>query len=568
MCGTEIEARRALEVAIEAAGPHGEGWWVLNTIPLRESGNSDADLLVAIPNSGVLIVEVKGWTSFTVDDDGQWTRPGESGRDVVSEGPFVQAQRQEYLLYELLTRSRRDGLLSAGSLPRIGSCVLFGNLTSAEVGTTGWANDQRFTLFRDTFCPSARPSEEVAVRVLKRLRQILGANPIPTRTPDNSPVRLNQTQVLLAPSRRVTGLAAFVADSHEHLNQLAETAMSEKASVLTSNCLYVEGAAGTGKTVLALQLGLQRSQIAGRPSLYLCFSERLAEEIRTVRQDGGGSVEVCTPEELLVRFAGEAAMAPFRRAEAESAVAAREVAELLGSEVEPEQGRAYLGSELFWDAVVSGAANSDDSYAAIVIDEAQDLWEPAFSYLSTLVGPGDLYGVFVDPHQTTRRERAGLTWERPDSTRDGDSILLRRNFRNGDRIIEAVERRFEIVYDRPPRGPLPAEVMLNPYSNQDPMPDVVSRHVEELRAEGLDPVILTSGLRQGEEGELRRRGLSPVTVDSFKGLERRAVVLVLGRNQSPVDPNDEDLYVGMTRATVLLSIVYHSSNAPLTAGQL
>jgi hypothetical protein len=567
MCGTEIEARRALEAVIRAAGRHGDGWWVLNTIPLRgRERNSDADVVVGIPNSGLLILEVKGWTRFTVDDQGIWSRPGAAGRPVTSDGPFAQAQRQEYLLYEMLQDCRNDGLMGPGSLPRIGSGVVFGNLMAAEVDAADWANDLRFTLFRDTFCPSADPSEDEAVQILNRVRALLGANTIPDRQTDNSAPRLGQVERLLAPTRKVSGLAAFVADSHEGLNQLAEAAMSAKADVLTANSLYVEGAAGTGKTVLALQLGLQRSRSAKRPSLYICYSPRLAEEIRGVRQDGDGAVLIFTPEELLRSLAGVEAMDPFLRAEAEAAKAALEVAELMGTNAEPEQSRAYLGSGEFWDTLVTAVAGSRDEYAAVVVDEAQDLWEPAFAYLSSLVGPNDLFAVFVDPHQTTRRERAGLVWAQPVSTVGGHAIRLNRNFRNGDRIIDAVEQRFRIGYDRPPRGPLPAELMLQPYSNQDPLPGVVIRHEAELRDAGLDPVVLTTGVSVEQEAALKAHGITPNTVESFKGLERKAVILVLGSDTSPVDPNDEDLYVGMTRATVLLSLVFHASRAPLSSG--
>ena len=33
MCGTEIEARQAIEMIIEAAGNDAHGWWVLNILP-------------------------------------------------------------------------------------------------------------------------------------------------------------------------------------------------------------------------------------------------------------------------------------------------------------------------------------------------------------------------------------------------------------------------------------------------------------------------------------------------------------------------------------------------------
>ena len=133
MCGSEISARQAIEKVIEVAGRDANGWWVLNTIPLREDRNSDADVVVGIPGAGLLILEVKGWTSFSVDDAGRWSRPGPGGvRTDAKDGPFEQARRQEYLLKQLIERCMREQALATGAIPRVGSGVVFGNLTSQK----------------------------------------------------------------------------------------------------------------------------------------------------------------------------------------------------------------------------------------------------------------------------------------------------------------------------------------------------------------------------------------------------------------------------------------------------
>jgi hypothetical protein len=238
------------------------------------------------------------------------------------------------------------------------------------------------------------------------------------------------------------------------------------------------------------------------------------------------------------------------------------MADLMGHELNPAAARAYLGAEAFWERLVDGVADSGAEYAAVVVDEAQDLWEPAFAYLSSIVASNGTFAVFVDPQQTTRRERAGLTWEQPRSTLGGQTLRLDCNFRNGDQIIDAVEKRFRIEYQRPNRGAPPGELLLLSYSNSDPLSEVVARRHAELRRADLDPVVLVSGIDGDDLAKLSAKGIVAIPVESFKGLERRAVILALGRSTSPIDPNDEDLYVGMTRATVLLAVVYHASQHP------
>ena len=99
-----------------------------------------------------------------------------------------------------------------------------------------------------------------------------------------------------------------------------------------------------------------------------------------------------------------------------------------------------------------------------------------------------------------------------------------------------------------------------PYANANPFQHVIKNELDRLREAGLDPVVLKTGTSIEQDEALKALGVEAHSVDSFKGLERKAVILALGSHRNPLDPNDEDLYVGLTRATVLLSIVVHSSN--------
>ena len=553
MCGTELAARRVIENAITSASAEAEGWWALNSIDVRTpQGNTDVDLLVGIPNVGLLIVEVKGWTSFNVDDMNRWTYVGKGGPTRTA-SPYKQAHKQEYLLLELLNSMNGKPTLSIGDLPKIGSRVLFGNLDSH---TNGFAKAQLAeTLFRDTFCPPGRETPGSARELLNRLRQALITRATPQRSTQNSKLRLDEVRNALTPLCSVTGLASFVDASQIRMDELTDVALGERAAGFVGSRLYVEGAAGTGKTCFALKLAVERSQQTGRPALFTCFSKRLAEEVRNTPWIAKENVRVGTPEDLLTQLGHRDRLSKFEDDEQQAVEAARQSFELMGITPTESLPRAYLESSEFSDVLIDAFIDSSADFCAVVVDEAQDLPEGLLGALSAIVSTDDLFAVFADPRQTTRRERSGLPWAKPTFMVNYTYQVLKRNYRNGDRIIDHVETEFSIEYDRPPLGASPAEVVIEEYKAASGPIASVQEVVAELAEEGLVPTVLTSGIHVQAIAQLQNLGIETHDVDDFKGLERKCLVLVLGAESNPLDPNREDLYVGLTRATTHLTVV-------------
>jgi len=555
MCGTEVSARRALERVFELAGESASGWWVLNTTAVHvPNGNTDLDLLVGIPNTGLLIVEVKGWTAFDVNDEGKWSferRPGKF--ESAGTGPYAQAERCEYLLLDLLDLLRGSKDLPMGDLPKIGSAVLFGRLHSSTTALPV-LNRQR-TLFRDTFCPSDM-TEQQALKILSRLRAKLQEQFSPNRRTDNGVARLHNVYDCLRPLCSVRcGLAAFADESQIRIDALTEVAFEERASMYSGTRLYVEGAAGTGKTVLALKLAVERARLSGRPAIYVCYSTLLAQEVRQTPWIQQENVIIGTPEDLLESVGRSDLVEAAVDNETQALFAAQNAAALLGLPVPVGRPRAYLDDPVFVEGLVRAMADAEIDSAAVVIDESQDFSDSMIEGLSTLAGPNDLVGVFVDPRQTTRRERALQAWKRPLCVDGGDVFTLTRNYRNGDRIIDVVESEFNIGYERPPRGASPAEVRIERYRSAKELPELVNGVVRSLKEDGLDPTVIVTGVQAAELTALVELGTNPQDVDAFKGLERRCVVLVQGAASNPLDPNREDVYVGLTRATTVLFVV-------------
>ena len=555
MCGNERTARRVLEDVIELSGEAGIGWSVLNSVSVNISeGNTDLDVLVGIPNEGFLIIEVKGWTEFSVTEYNEWSYRGRGGRSIdAGEGPYKQSEREEYLLLHLLSGLRSRKKIASGELPKIGSCVLFGNIKSANHIRAG-ANIDR-TLYQDTFCPSKKLDMEDARRILNTLRNILKGQANPSRSTDNSVARLCEIRDFLSPLCSVRGLKAFIDESQIRIDTISESSLGERASVYLGNRLYVEGPAGTGKTCYALKLAAERSKLSGRSAMFVCFSERLAAEVRSTEWIADLDLIIGTPEELLIRFGKNSDMAKFHQDEKDGLDAGRKISQLTGIEMPESLPRSYLGHDEFIDKFIDVVAESGVEFSAVVVDEAQDLLEPLLNALSLVVDTNDLFAVFADPRQTTRRERLGIPWRVPSSLEGCDIQLLERNYRNGDRIIDVVEKEFLIGYGRPPSGASPAEVNIIEYSHSKKLSETIQKVISELQDDGIDATLLTTGVRQSEIDEMRDLGLNPILVDEFKGLERTCIVFVQGSELNPLDPNREDLYVGLTRATTYLTIV-------------
>jgi hypothetical protein len=559
MFGTEKKARRVIQDAIKTLGADQDGWWVLDSIEIRvRDGNTDLDVLVGIPNVGILIIEVKAWTEFHVTENGDWTYTNPDGRIVdVGDGPFKQAHREEYLLLKHLNTLRSQGALEAGPLPKIGSVVLFGNLDSTSAGLPD--SYRREALFSDTLLPPAGPALESSRKMLNNLMVVLRERAMPDREMQNSVNRLTEIQKSLSPLCSVSGLRSFINESQIQLETLSETALGERALGYLGTRLYVEGAAGTGKTCFGLKLAVERSRSTTAPALYVCYSNQLANEIRATPWVYRENIKICTPEDLLVHLGQEHALASFVLDEEEANHSSIELAKITGITQERQHPRAYLESDEFAFALLSGFIQNELSFCAVIVDEAQDLSDTLITALESMVSADSLFAVFADPRQTTRRERAGLEWHTPSFASSADKQFLTRNYRNGDRIIDLVEDEFRIGYGRPPLGAAPAEVNWKSYSKASTIPDLVENTQRSLLDEGLSPTVIVTGVHSDELNELSRRGITWTEVDEFKGLERKSIILVIGPNPNPLDPQREDLYVGLTRATVHLTVLGPSS---------
>jgi hypothetical protein len=493
-----------------------------------EKKDHEADLIVLMPEVGVIVVEVKGGSLWR-DQDG-WHQQMRSGRDRRHD-PAVQAMKTKYAVREYV---ERDPRWMDSSRTRI-----------------VWAHAlvAPYSEFHDDFdapeCPrwmvhGKGDVEDLAGRLWDTARRMETGG----RPPSDDDVDL-MVEILAG---RNFGSHDLTAESDERAAQ-ADRLTDEQATILTVtrllNRVEIRGGAGSGKTVLAMtqakQLTQGRSERPAQRVALLCYSIGLAEYFKRVVAGW--------PRRHRPAFVGSFA----------------ELGRLWGA---PDGDR--MNSD-FWEvhlpATMTGLAaelGPKQRFDSIVVDEAQDF---ADSWWAPLIGAlrdeeqGGLY-VYSDENQ-----RIFARFGRPPVPLV--PLVLDHNLRNTRQIHAAFGPLTPSrMYARGGEGP---EVRFLAASS-DAALGVADDEIERLLDSGWQPehvMLLTTGHRHpvqmertGAEDDQERYWRTYWEKDDVfyghvlgcKGLERRAVVLCV--NESKVrDRARERLYVGMSRATDELVVV-------------
>ena len=313
----------------------------------------------------------------------------------------------------------------------------------------------------------------------------------------------------------------------------------------------IEGAAGTGKTVLAMEK-VRRLATTGARVLLLCFNKLLAAHLR--RQADGFTVETfhefC---ERMARHAGLSFDTP--------------------TEYGP-QHRSFFEQEAPERLLEAPERLPDERYDAIVVDEGQDFlpdWWPCLDEALSRGREGTLYA-FYDAHQNL------FGGHIPPEALDVNESKLTLNCRNTMRIAEYAARLI-----CPEAGVKPRAKAGTPQGEQ--VEEIVCRNAEEMARkvagrlarlvddEAIDPariaILSTRTLRNSPFADNHRAGrFELVNLDAdrtpknrvvfetlyrYKGLEADVVILLdLPGGSKAVEA--KDLYVAATRAKHLLVV--------------
>ncbi len=517
---TQSVAERKVYTACERQLPdtwhvfHGARWLVRD----RHAGARDGetDFVIAVPDRGLIVLEVKGGNIRHSGKEDQWY-----SNNLPIKNPFVQAAAG---MRNLMYKMREMPTWSVWPIPYISRAVAF-----PDVPVDGdLAPDAPRAIIlgrRDLAC-----MEDWCLRVL----HYYDAQTPMTRG------EMDALVDLLAPSRTLRcRMVDEMAQERERIVELTEEQYGVLDLLRHQRRVAVSGCAGSGKTMLAMEQA-RRLARQGYRVLLTCYNRSLAEYMRQAL----GECDAVT-------------VAHFHGLAAELAQAADLDTERPSDISEDEWYRVRV-PELMLEA----EDKLGPQYDAIVVDEGQDFCSNYWAPLMLLLHDADegIYYLFYDDNQnlyvSERQLPEGLS-----------PIALNANLRN----TRSIHNSFLPFYaseagDLPEaRGPEGRPVEVTYYASYDELESLLRRTLHRLTAdEGVplqDIVILTPYRNRGLLQDLPRLGnaqlvdelaakpgqVSCSTIHSFKGLEKPVVVMTHLELSTHLDMGTL-FYIGASRA--------------------
>lgn len=484
----------------------------------RGPKQGEADFVLAHPENGVLVLEVKGGGLRYDPATRRWTQIGRSGGHVLDEDPFHQARDEMHSLAQIL---------------------------QARPGWERWKPSYGYGVaFPDgRYDTDAHPGAPAAVvidrndlgRLSERVREVMGH----WRREGRRFGQPGMDELAAALGFRVeirTSLGLRFDEEDKRIVELSNEQGWVRSMLLRLKRAGVVGPAGSGKTLLALEVA-KRLAAQGQRTLLTCFNRRLAEHLEA---------STAGTSKLHVRH--------FHRLCHETAVeAGLEVRDVI-----PTEDTAYFDHEL--PGLLEQAARAlGPRFDAMVVDEAQDFrewWWPALLALHADPDAGRLY-VFSDDNQNLYGGELPLS--------EGDPVVpLPDNHRNTRRIHEFLSVFYRSEEPARGRGPDGRPVEVLPYRDMEDLVrllPIVLRNLVEGEGVPLEDIVLLtparrskSPLRQLEAVDGFRLSEQPepgvlltATVHAFKGLEHPVVILA-ELEERHEERLEQYLYVGGSRA--------------------
>lgn len=500
-----------------------DDWVVMPSVhwTLAKNGyvrDGEADFVVLVPDSGLVVVEVKGSKEFKVGENGIWSRRENNGTwTELKEAPPEQAIRNMHDLTKVLNE-RYQWLVFPG---RYSYLVIYPQGKAASLPA----------MFDESTIATRRHMNQLASRLRKSLEKRGGEG-----RGEQFVTQIVESVIDQLKNRRFHVYKAdsgeSVADDSDRIEQLTRQQFASLKGLFQLPNVAVVGPAGSGKTVLAMWR-LKALIDQGKRAVYICYNRALAASLRMQNPDYADFI--WNVDKLFSSICSEA--------------------------------RPAVGLDEFYREVLPGKvmdyADTYEKYDAIVVDEGQDLSECQIIALLELRSREGEWAFLSDWKQDL--------FQSGNTTPIGAEVVfsLYHNCRNTVKINEASNSYLSSRIESMPGMPEGVAPLVELANNQSMRAwEIAKKWCGEGSVVILSPYkyenssmsgqISGHGLRLSTEvSDLGEAGtVFFSTIKSFKGIEARAIIVVdVGIPDEHVAFSKEDLYVATTRATTRLALI-------------
>ena len=362
-------------------------WIVLHSLWLKDhpfKAHAEVDFVI-ITDRAVLLVEVKGGVVWRAGDLWHFQTKSGSNTDTSPEGPFEQVRSAFYALRDHLADiGRKDLFYNAvwGYVVITPECALTVPDADTEIEPTLWMDLRTFPAGLRPLLDDATTHWRAHWLKLKRNLRI----PESTLRASLSARDREELRDHIRPAiRPIRGIGIQAREAENEIRRLTREQYRVLDAVVGNPRVVLSGAAGTGKTVLAVEHALQLAEGPPRRKVLLvCYSRLLADHLagRIAALPRGADVEVGTYHQVVGRLLARA-----------------------GVDTEPpvEWEAFNAGLEDLVVTALDRLPAGSATYDAVVMDEAQDLMHPSFfQVIDVLLNGGLEKGTWllaVDPAQ-------------------------------------------------------------------------------------------------------------------------------------------------------------------------
>ncbi|BAZ13755.1 NERD domain protein [Calothrix sp. NIES-4071] len=495
---------------------HSCRWQVRN---LRNGAkDGEADFIIACPNLGILVVEVKGGQ---IRYDGRENQYYSNDNHISN--PFEQACDSKYAL---LSRLKELSYWKNRWVP-IGHAVAFPDV---EVNGSLTLDAPRALILDYTQLNNLSGWVEAVFNYWHgQIQRNLNRNNFDTNS-------VKQLIKVIAP------ISPRILPRHDDdvFKNLTDQQMDILDFLATHRRVAISGCAGSGKTLLALEKA-RRLNEQGFTVLVTCFNRSLAQFMRQ-SSNRNPNLHIYNFHGLCKKLFEQAALAPNENNISED----------------------KLFKEIYPNLLIDAADKLRWHVDAVIVDEGQDFYEDWWLALKCLLHNPDngIFYFFYDDNQNIYDSN----WKPP---LDEAPFSLNKNCRNTQKIHEYVLKFHPEPNSTASLCPLGQDVEFHNYKGDAQLKKILGQVLHRLVIdEGFatkDIVILTTTRKQSlqnqvvgqfrikAEPDISRKEILCNTIHHFKGLESKVVILVETESKTP--NHQQLLYVGASRARHHLIIV-------------